>query len=226
MPTDNVQNEPALNTIYSSFTNEYTLTKEMCAEAELSRLDIGIAYVCMTFLFVFFVFLQSLPGTIFSLSEAAQACFSEPSAGTILQFSGATGITFVSPIVAVIVLLKVFPKLVGEKQFKEHMKLIPSANRRIDFYENYVMVEGKFHKKLHYSELKRTGETRHLYLLYFTDRRILLLDKSGFRKGNLRELKFFLKKRRTVKSRLYGAVRLLALLLILLLFCSILLLEG
>ena len=215
-----------MNTTYSSFTNEYVLTKEMCAESELSRLDIGIAYVCMTFLFVFFVFLQSLPETIFSIPDAAQAYFSSPSAGTILQLSGAAGITFVSPVVVIIALLKVFPKLVGEKQFKEHMKLIPSATRRIEFYEDYVMVEGKFHKKLPYSELKRTGETRHLYLLYFTDRRILLLDKAGFRKGNLRELKSFLKKRKTTKARLYGAVRLFPLLLVLLLFCTILLSEG
>lgn len=226
MSDNNAQNRPALNTLYSSFTNEYVLTKEMCAEAELSRLDIGIAYICMTFLFVFYICLQSTSEILFSFSDAMQAYFSAPSAGTILQLSGAAGITFVSPIVVIIALLKVFPKLVGEKQFKEHMKLIPSANRRIDFYEDHVMVEGKFHKKFPYSELKRTGETRHLYILYFTEHRILLLDKAGFRKGNLKDLKSFLKKRQNIKSKLYKTVRLLALLLILLLFCTILLLEG
>lgn len=220
------QNELPTNAVYSSFTNQYVLTKEMCAEAELSRIDIGIAYICITFLFVFIVLLQSASETAFSLQNAVENYFAAPSASTILQLSGAAGITFVSPVVAVIAFLKVFPKLVGEKQFKEHMKLVPGTNRNIDFYEDHVVVAGKFRKELPYRELKRTGETRHLYLLYFTDRRILILDKAGFRKGNLRDLKSFLKKRRSTSSRLYGIARLLPVLLIFLLFCAILLLEG
>ena len=31
--------------IYSYFTNEYTLTEDMCAETETSRMDLGIACV-------------------------------------------------------------------------------------------------------------------------------------------------------------------------------------
>lgn len=224
--TPKEQNELPINAVYSSFTNQYVLTKEMCAEAELSRIDIGIAYICITFLFVFLVLLQSASETAFSLQNAVENYFAAPSASTILQLSGAAGITFVSPVVAVIAFLKVFPKLVGEKQFKEHMKLVPGTNRKIDFYEDHVVVAGKFRKELPYRELKRTGETRRLYLLYFTDRRILILDKAGFRKGNLRDLKSFLKKRRSTSSRLYGIARLLPVFLIFLLFCAILLLEG
>ena len=111
--TPKEQNELPINAVYSSFTNQYVLTKEMCAEAELSRIDIGIAYICITFLFVFLVLLQSASETAFSLQNAVENYFAAPSASTILQLSGAAGITFVSPVVVVIAFLKVFPKLVG-----------------------------------------------------------------------------------------------------------------
>lgn len=219
MYTDNRQIQPASGTTYSYFTNEYTLTKEMCAEAELSRIDIGLSYVCMTAVFVLLVFLSSVPEILPSLPDAARAYFASPSTGTILQFSGVAGITFVSPVVVIFCFLKIFPKLVGEKRFNEHMKLVPSANRTLSFYEDYITVQGKFSKKLPYRELKRTGETRHLYLLYFTEKRILIVDKNRFRKGNLKDLKQFIRERRTKKSKIYGVVRCLPLVLLFFLFC-------
>ena len=33
------------DTQYSYFTNKYTLTKEMCAELEASRIDIGLLFI-------------------------------------------------------------------------------------------------------------------------------------------------------------------------------------
>lgn len=199
-------NMSKMNTRYSHFTNEYTLTKEMCAELELSRIDIGIIFVSMTFIFTFMVILSSsdiLP----AIPDVAYAFFSSPSAGTILELSGVVGITFVPSVVAIWCLIKAFPKLVGEKQFKEHMKLVPSVNRTVSFYDTYVTVEGKFSKKLPYEELRRIGETRNYYILYFTERRILPVDKSGFRKGSLKELKAFLKEHRTWKSKVFGVMR-------------------
>lgn len=97
--------------------------------------------------------------------------------------------------------------MVGEKRLKEQLTLVPSQKRRIDFYEKHVRVEGKLSKNLPYSELKRTGETRNLYILYFQDKRILILHKAGFRKGRLQEVKEFIRKRRTFRSRIYGVVR-------------------
>lgn len=203
----NIQGFQEPDTSCSHFTNEYTLTKEMCAEAEISRIDLGAAYVGMTAAFVFLVFLFSASGNFLSISDAIREYFTYPSVETVLQLSGPVGITFVSPLIAVFCFIKVFPKLVGDKQFKEHMKLVPSANRTLSFYENHVTVQGNFSKKLPYRELRRTGETRHLYILYFTEKRILLVDKNRFRKGNLKELKQFIKKHRTMKSRLFGVVR-------------------
>lgn len=220
---ETMQTPKELNKVYSYFTNKYVLTKEMCAEAELSRIDIGLAYGCFMAVFVFAVFLSSV--SAISLSDAAHAYFAAPSASTILQFSGIAGITFVSPVVAFLCFLQIFPKLVGEKQFKEHMKLVPSADRTLSFYEDHVTVEGKFSKKLPYKELRRTGATRHLYLLYFTDKRILIVDKSGFRKGSLQELKHFIKKHRTPKSKLYGIIRWLPFVILCVLLTLVLLSE-
>lgn len=211
-----------MNKRYSYITNEYTLTKEMCAEIERSRIDIGIIYVGMTLIFVFMVFLTSVSDSIPSILDALYDCFASPSAGTILELSGVTGITFLPPVFAVWWLWKAFPRLVGEKQYKEHMKLVPSANRTVSFYDTHVTVEGKFSKKLPYKELKRTGETRNYYILYFTEKRILPVDKGGFHKGNLKELKAFLKERRTLKSRIYGIVRYLPVAAVFLLFSYLL----
>ncbi len=210
MYTDNIQsgqNRIKSDTACSYFTNEYILTKEMCAQAEVSRIDIGIAYVSMTAAFVFLVILFSASETFLSFSDAVQNYFASPSVGTVLELSGPVGITFVSPLVAVFVFIKAFPRLVGEKQFKEHMKLVPGTNRTLSFYEDHVTVQAKFSKKLPYRELKRTGETRHLYILYFTEKRILLIDKNRFRKGNLKELKQFIRKHRTLKSWIFGIIR-------------------
>ena len=208
--------------MYSYITNKYTLTKEMCAELELSRIDTGIIFVSMTFTFVFMVLLSSASDIFPSLPDAAHAYFSSPSVGTILEFSGAAGITFVPPVVAIWCIIKAFPKLVGEKQFKEHMKLVPGINRTASFYDTYVIIEGKFSKKLPYKELRRIGETRNYYILYFKENIILPVDKTGFCKGSLKELKAFLKERRTWKSRIFGVVRYFPLAVLFVFFCYML----
>lgn len=218
-------NRAEANTQYSYFTNKYTLTKEMCAELETSRIDLGIIFVGMTIIFMFMVLLPSVSDIFPGLSEAAHAYFSSPSAGTILEFSGVAGITFVPSGVAVWCLLKAFPKLVGEKQFKEHMKLVPGENRTVSFYDMHVTVKGKFSKKLPYKELCRIGETRNYYILYFTERRILPVDKAGFRKGNLKELKAFLRERRTWKSKIFGVVRYFPPALFFIFFCYVMWME-
>ncbi|MDE6816971.1 MAG: YcxB family protein, partial [Lachnospiraceae bacterium] len=68
-------------------------------------------------------------------------------------------------------------------------------------------IKGKFSKKIPYRKLMRTGETRNLYLLFFTEKRIVILHKAGFCKGTLPELKAFVRKRRTLHSKLYGLLR-------------------
>lgn len=211
-----------MNTHYSFFTNKYTLTKEMCAELEVVRLDVGFLYVGITLWFVLIVCLSSASDIVPSFSDAVYGYFSNPSVGTILEFSGVTGITFVPPVVAVICLIKVFPKLVGEKQFKEHMKLVPSAERTLSFYDEHVILQGKFSRKLPYRELKRVGQTKHYYILFFTEKRIVPVDKNGFRKGNLKELKVFLRKKRTWKSKIYGVVRYVPLVVLFAFFCYLL----
>lgn len=195
---------------YSFFTNEYILTKEICAEAERSRVDILIEYGVAVATAVLLVFFMSIPENFPGIADRIYGYFSSPSAGTILELSG-VGITVFGFPAAVIVgfgmLIRFFPHMVGEKRLEEQLKFVPSANRRVDFYDQYVEVKGKFSKKLPYAELKRTGETRNLYLLFFTERRMLILHKSGFRKGRLPDVKSFIAKRRTVKSKVFGVVR-------------------
>lgn len=229
MKRDDMKNDfsrAEINTQYSYFTNEYTLTKEMCAELEPSRIDLGFIFVGMTIIFMFMVLLPSVSDMIPAIPDAAHAFFSTPSVGTILEFSGVTGITFVPPLVAIWCLIKAFPKLVGEKQFKEHMKLVPGVNRTVSFYDTHVTVKGKFSKKLPYKELRRIGETRNYYILYFTEKIILPVDKAGFRKGNLKELKEFLRERRTWKSKVFGVARYLPSVILFVFYCYMLWTEG
>ncbi|NBJ91768.1 YcxB family protein [Parablautia muri] len=120
-----------------------------------------------------------------------------------------------------ILLIKSFPQLVGDKRFKERMLFAPSAKRSINFYDEYVEVKGKFSQKLPYKELKRTGQTRSLYLLFFTERRIVILHKAGFRKGTLAELKEFIKEHRPFQSKIYGIIRYLPAVMAFVLFVSI-----
>lgn len=145
--------------------------------------------------------------------------FSAPSMGTILSLSGGVGITILPSFAAVILLIRVFPQKAGEKRFQEQLQLVPSEKRRLCFYNEYVEVTGKFRKKLSYTELKRTGETRNLYLLYFKDNKIVYVPKDKFRKGTLRELKSFISRRRTWGSKCYGVIRWLPVLFFLLVCC-------
>lgn len=121
---------------------------------------------------------------------------------------------------AAVLMIKSFPRLVGEKRFKEQLKLVPSEKRCVNFYDQYVEIKGKFSKKIPYRELMRTGQTRSLYLLFFTERRILILPKSRFCKGTLAELKIFIRQRRTLKSKIYGILRWLPVVLFFLLFLN------
>ena len=198
-------------TAYSSFSNTYLLTEEICAEAEISRIDIGIAIIWMLLMFIVYVLLPSLPDMI-------NEYFSSPSLSTIIELSGGIGIQIVSPIVAIICIIKAFPKLVGAKRFKEQLTLVPGENRTLEFYDEYVEITGKFKRKLPYKELKRIGETKNLYILYFKEKRILFVHKSGFHKGTLRDLKQFIRERRTWSSKVYGIIRYLPVLLYLMLF--------
>lgn len=206
---DNTANTD-LKSLYSFFTNEYTLTKELCAETEPCRLDTGIAY-CITVAAAMLLaslkpFLSMLP----RIPALLHAYFSSSSSAVVWD---QTGVNYAMPgfslsiLAAILLLVKSLPRLVGEKRYKEQMKLVPSEKRNVNFYDQYVEVKGKFSKKIPYRELKRTGETRSLYLLFFTERRIVILHKSGFRKGSLSELKAFIRKRRTIKSKLYGILR-------------------
>ncbi len=215
-------NQPStteLKSQYSFFTNEYTLTKEMCAEMELSKMDIGIAFLLLVSIMAILaniqIFLRNPSETLGLFSEY----FSSPSPDTVLAMSGFTGIfTGLSVPVAMVFFIKAFPKLLGEKRFNEQLNLVPSENRKVNFYDHYVEVKGKFSKKLPYNELQRTGETRNLYLLFFTERRILLLPKNRFCKGTLAEVKAFVRERRTLNSKIYGVVRWLPVVLCNLLF--------
>ncbi len=221
------QSEPSgtdLKLYYSFFTNEYVLSKEMCAEMETARLDVGIAFELTVAAAMMIAFFRPLLEIIPEIPALLYDYFSSPSPGTVLELSGFNlalpGVS-VSLIGAVILLIRSFPALVGDKRFNEQLHFVPSVNRSVNFYDKYVEVKGKFSKKLPYKELKRTGETRSLYLLFFTERRIVLVPKSGFRKGSLAELKPFIRKRRTLKSKIYGKIRYLPVLLTLLLFTSI-----
>ena len=206
---------------YSYFTSEYTLTKEMCAEMEISRIDMGIAYILTIAAAMMIAFFRPLIELIPEIPYFLYDYFSSPSPGTILELSGFNGVLpglSISLFGATILMVKAFPQLVGDKRFGEQMQFLPSPNRKINFYDQYVEAEGKFHQKLPYKELKRTGETRSLYLLFFTEKRILILPKTAFRKGSLPELKDFIKEHRTVKSKIYGIVRWLPVVLVFLLF--------
>lgn len=211
--------------IYSYFTNEYTLTEEMCAEMETSRMDLGIACVFIIAaaiipanLLSFFRLLPDIPGQLYEY-------FSSPSSTDILELSGFRSAlplpSGLALLCVTIPLAKSFPRLVGEKRFGEQLQFLPSPNRQINFYDEYIEAAGKFHKKLPYQELMRTGETRRLYLLFFTERRILILPKDRFLKGTLPELKDFIRERRTFKSKFYGVIRYLPVVLVFLLFLTI-----
>lgn len=185
---------------YSFFDNEYLLTEEMCAEAEISRIDTGLIIAWLLFTFMLFAIMPSAPDMLYDY-------FSSPSLGTIFSLSGGLGITILPSFVAVILIIKIFPKKAGAKRFQEQLQLVPGAKRNIFFYNEYVEVTGKFRKKLFYTELKRTGETRNLYILYFKEKRIVFIPKANFHKGTLSELKSFIRKRRTWRSKLYGIIR-------------------
>lgn len=202
--------EESKREVYSYFTNEYVLTQEMCAEAERSRIDVGLLCVVATLTGVLFLYLLSIPEFLNVLQNRVGDIVLLPSDGTVLQMSGVNAQVISGPviyIIAMVMLIKFFPKMVGEKRLKEQLTLVPSVNRRIDFYEQHVRVEGKLSRNLPYSELKRTGETRNLYILYFRHKKILILHKAGFRKGRLPDVKEFIRKRRTFCSRLYGVIR-------------------
>ena len=61
---------------YSFFDNEYLLTKEMCAEAEISRIDTGLIIAWILFTFMLFMMMPFAPAMI-------NDYFSAPSMGTI-----------------------------------------------------------------------------------------------------------------------------------------------
>lgn len=165
-------------------------------------------------------FLEIIP----QIPDLFYAYFSSPSPGTILELSGFNGtLPFISVSVAgaAILMIRSFPQLVGDKRFEEQLKFLPSQNRQINFYDQYVEVRGKFSQKIPYKELNRTGETRNLYLLFFTEKRILLLPKDRFRKGTLAEVKAFVKEHRTLKSKIYGVIRWLPVVMVFLLFLTL-----
>jgi len=197
---------------YSFFTNEYLLTEEICAEAEISRIDVGLVIAWLLLTFMFFMMMPSIPSMIYDY-------FSSPSPGTILSLSGGVVITILPSFVIILLIAKTFPRKAGAKRFQEQLQLVPGEKRNLSFYDAYVEITGKFKKKLPYTELKRMGETRNLYILYFTEKRILLIPKAGFHKGTLTELKSFIRKRRTIRSKLYGFIHWLPALCFLLLCC-------
>ena len=105
--------------IYSYFTNEYTLTEDMCAETETSRMDLGIACVFVAAaailaanLWPSLELIPEIPGLLYEY-------FSSPSSSDILQLSGFNmALPFVSIpafLCAAVFLIKSFPRLVGEK---------------------------------------------------------------------------------------------------------------
>lgn len=209
---------------YSYFTNEYTLTKEMCAETELSRIDVGIAYVLTVAAAMMLAFFRPFLELIPEIPDLLYAYFSSPSPGTILELSGVNAIypfASISITAAAILMIKSFPQLVGDKRYGEQLKFLPSPIRQINFYDQYVDVKGKFSQKIPYKELKRTGETRGLYLLFFTEKRVLILPKDRFLKGTLPDLKNFIRERRTSKSKFYGVIRWLPVVWVFLLFLTI-----
>lgn len=197
-------------TLYSFFTNEYTLTKEICAETEPSRLDIGIALIIVAGAAIPLACILDLLSRLPEIPALLHAYFSSSSSTVVYNSQGGTyampgvSLAFLG---AAVLMIKSFPRLVGEKRFKEQLKLVPSEKRCVNFYDQYVEIRGKFSKKIPYRELMRTGQTRSLYLLFFTERRIVILHKAGFCKGTLPELKAFISKRRTLRSRLYGILR-------------------
>lgn len=194
----------------SFFTNEYTLTKEICAQTEPSRLDIGIAFLIVAGASIPIAYILIFLSRLSEITALLHAYFSSSSSTVVFNPSGgiyaAPGISLVFA-GAAILMIKSFPRLVGEKRFKEQLKLVPSEKRCVNFYDQYVEIKGKFSKKIPYKELMRTGETRNLYLLFFTEKRIVILHKAGFCKGTLPELKAFVRKRRTLHSKLYGLLR-------------------
>lgn len=197
---------------YSFFTNEYLLTEKMCAEAERSRIDVGLVIAWLLLTLMLFMMMPSVPSMIYDY-------FSSPSLGTIFSLSGGVGITILPSFAVILLIAKAFPQKAGAKRFQEQLKLVPGEKRNLSFYDEYVEVTGKFRKKLPYAELKRTGETKNLYILYFKEKRILFVPKSSFHKGTLMELKSFIKKHRTVTSKLYGFIRWLPAVFFLILCC-------
>ena len=206
-----INTQSSNTTAYSFFSNTYILTEEICAEAEISRIDTGIAIIWMLLMFFVYAMFPALPSMVDNY-------FSSPSLSTVIELSGGIGIQIISPIVAVVCLIKAFPKLVGAKRFQEQLTLVPSKNRTLEFYDEYVEITGKLKQKFPYKELKRIGETKNLYILYFKQKRILFVHKSGFHKGTLRDLKQFIRERRTWSSKVYGIIRYLPVLLYLILF--------
>ena len=94
-----MENLPAnLTDKYSFFDNEYLLTKEMCSEAEISRIDTGLIIAWILFTFMLFMMMPVAPAMI-------NDYFSAPSMGTILSLSGGVGITILPSFAAVILLV-------------------------------------------------------------------------------------------------------------------------
>lgn len=114
---------------YSYFTNEYTLTKEMCAETELSRIDVGIAYVLTVAAAMMLAFFRPFLKLIPEIPDLLYAYFSSPSPDTILELSGVNAIypfASISITAAAILMIKSFPQLVGDKRYDEQLKFLPS----------------------------------------------------------------------------------------------------
>lgn len=196
---------------YDFFTNEYVLTENMCAEAEVSRMDVLFAVWLILLIIMFTLMMPFFPSMI-------QDYFSAPSLGTVFTLSGGVGITFLPPFAIIILAAKVLPKKVGAKRFQEQLLLVPGEKRRLSFYNKYVAVTGDFTEELPYSKLRRTGQTKHLYILYFKNKRILFVPKDGFRKGTFSDFKSFIRQRRTWGSKIYGIIRYLPILYFLFLF--------
>lgn len=103
---------------YSFFTNEYLLTEKMCAEAEISRIDVGLVIAWILLTLMFFMMMPSVPSMIYDY-------FSTPSLGTIFSLSGGVGITILPSFAVILLIAKTFPKKWEPNVFRNSSNLCP-----------------------------------------------------------------------------------------------------
>lgn len=94
--------------VYSYFTNECVLTEELCAEAERSRIDVGLLCAVATLTGALCIYLLSVTENLYALESRMGSVVLSPSNGTVLQMSGVNAQIISGPVIYIVALVMLF----------------------------------------------------------------------------------------------------------------------